>query len=575
MAHFNFETHLTRLDQAMRAFGRSDGGEVARLLQAIGGHAFRDAESLIRFHEALLFIRAYPQNPASFDAAEALLSAFADRVDGLCKEGVEPPLFDTVENSGIAGTTLHGFFSYGIARWLATRRSNAVEIDWARIQKTERLGYVLPKVLPLLEEEALVEQNIPYATWLSSAKGRAGRDLRFLIDCFERSPLSEAEKSRLYDLLELWIRWTLGRSQSSRTANRRKPRKVFYHSGPLIRRADVSLEKEALTPIRLEALPLERATTILDMCRDATSVRYRELYGIPYGDATSAVRAEVGRGTEIYLWGLPPERRLPLRAYHAGFTLKNGVPINYIEGISLFERTELGFNTFYTYRDGETGWVYAQAVRVLHHLIGSMCFSLDPYQIGFNNDEAIQSGAFWFYRKLGFRSTQPNLARLTEAQEAKQRTEPGYRSSPRILRRLSQAPMIFELPDRGAQRGEWDRFRIRNIGLAVQRRMAREFGGSAEAIRLASLREVSRALGASLAPKDAPSRRAVEGLALALALIPELANWSRDDKDKLRAIVRAKWQKSDADYVRLVQQHERLRKVMIELGSRPHEAIAF
>ena len=86
------------------------------------------------------------------------------------------------------------------------------------------------------------------------------------------------------------------------------------------------------------------------------------------------VRADVGRGSaSIYLWNLPPDRRLPLRAYVAGLTLKNGVPINYIEAIGLCEWMEVGFNTFYTFRGGEAGWIYAQVLRCLCHLMGTTC----------------------------------------------------------------------------------------------------------------------------------------------------------------------------------------------------------
>ena len=52
----------------------------------------------------------------------------------------------------------------------------------------------------------------------------------------------------------------------------------------------------------------------------------------------------LGRGVELFLIGLPAEKRLPLRAYHAATIYKNGVPIGYFEGLSLFERMESGFN---------------------------------------------------------------------------------------------------------------------------------------------------------------------------------------------------------------------------------------
>ena len=160
-------------------------------------------------------------------------------------------------------------------------------------------------------------------------------------------------------------------------------------------------------------------------------MRYRELYGTTLGDPRSVVRADVGRGVTIYLWNLPPDRRLPLRAYVAGLTLKNGVPINYIEAIGLCEWMEVGFNTFYTFRGGEAGWIYAQVLRCLCHLMGTTCVSVYPYQLGHDNEEAIESGAFWFYRKLGFRPGRADLQRLARARREENRRRSQNTARPR------------------------------------------------------------------------------------------------------------------------------------------------
>jgi len=301
-----------------------------------------------------------------------------------------------------------------------------------------------------------------------------------------------------------------------------------------------------------------------DMLRETTTVRYRELYGITHGDPDSVLRADVGRGVEIFLWGLPPERRLPLRAYHAGFTLKNGVPINYIEGITICERMEIGFNTFYTYREGESAWVYAAVLRLLHQVTGVTCISVDPYQIGFNNDEAIDSGAFWFYRKMGFRPTRPELARLMAAEERKIAAYPTYRTSPQVLRRLAAGNVIYEAP--GTASGDWDRFAIRNLGLAVQRRMSKDFGGNAEAIRTASAAILEGVLGKRRPAAGKAGCRAFEDLALVLALIPDLADWSGSDKRKLARIIRAKTEADESHYAGLLQHHAKLRAAIIKLG---------
>ena len=117
--------------------------------------------------------------------------------------------------------------------------------------------------------------------------------------------------------------------------------------------------------------------------------------------------------------GVPPGKRLPLRAYHAAMIFKNGVPVGYFEGISLFERMESGFNLYYTFRDGETAWLYARILNIFRHLLGVTAFSIDPYQIGYENEEGIESGAFWFYRKLGFRPTRPEIMKLVLNEEKK------------------------------------------------------------------------------------------------------------------------------------------------------------
>jgi hypothetical protein len=556
---------LSELEEEKIKFG-ADGKRTRMLLASLGRRRFSDAEPLIRFHESLLFIRAFAQSPATFQLASELLSTFANRVERARSSGADLTPFDYIEWSGIAGTTIYGTFSYDIARWLAHRYPSKVDVEWDRYEKKERLGSALQRFLPLLEEDLLVEANIPYLTWLYAAREGAESDLIWLLRRFENLQIAEKEKAALYDSLELPIKWRLDDPRASRTQNIRKARKIFYHLEPLIRRSDVSLAEELDSPpLKLEKLSRSQGAETLDMVRAATTARYRELYGITHGDAENVVRADAGRGVEVYLWGLPPERRLPLRAYHAGLTLKNGVPINYIEGITLFERMELGFNTFYTFREGETAWVYAKVLRLLRQIVGVTCFSIDPYQIGFNNEEAIESGAFWFYRKLGFRPTQEGLIKLVEAEEKKIRADREYRTPARVLRRLSTRHMIYEMA--GASKGDWDRFQVRNLGLKVQRRMAEEFKGYAEKARNASINEVARALACEPKDFDEIERKAFDNLALVLALIPGLDRWPDEEKNHIAQIVRGKAGPDESLYARLLQGHKRLRDAVIKLGS--------
>lgn len=561
----SIEKLLDQLEDAERRFDPSDRAQAEKQLALAGEKDFSDIESLIRFHEVLLFLRAHPHSPRIFRLTEKLLSGFSARVERIRARDADMTPFDYIEYSGITGTILSGTFSYDIARWLVRRHPGQIEINWERYEKKSGLAAALARLLPLFYEDLLVEANIPHSDWLRAAMGKNDNALKWLVDRIDRLPLSEKEKSQIYDSLELPVRWEMGDGRASRTDNRRKPRKIFYHTGRMIQRKEVSLTAEIDSPpIELEKLSASEGEEILDMTRETTTVRYRELYGITHGDGRSVVRADLGRGVEIFLWGLAPERRLPLRAYHAGFTLKNGVPINYIEGITLFERMEVGFNTFYTYREGESAWVYVRALKLLNQIAGATSFSIDPYQLGHNNDEAIESGAFWFYRKLGFRSTDPLLRNLTEREEKKIATISGYRTPARVLRRLAAAPAIYE--HQGAS-GEWDRFQVRNIGLAVQRRMAAEFNGDASKMRARAMAEVARAFGISRSDLNPLENIAFGNLSFPLALIPDLEEWTKEEKRDAACIIRAKTGEYESLYARLLQKHARLRKAVIRLGS--------
>jgi hypothetical protein len=304
----------------------------------------------------------------------------------------------------------------------------------------------------------------------------------------------------------------------------------------------------------------------MDLIREVMLVRYRELYGTTLGDPRTVVHAEVGRGVSIYLWNLPPERRLPLRAYVAGLTLKNGVPINYIEAIGLFEWIEVGFNTFYTFRGGEVACTFAQVLRCLCHFTGATCISMYPYQLGHNNEEAIESGAFWFYRKLGFRPGRADLLRLVEREEARIARDPKYRTPARTLRRLADGHAFYELP--GSEVDAWDSFSTRNIGLRANRRMAAEFGGSMARFRDASARSLAKILQTRIPNENDPVRKSFENFAMLAALFPELRSWSSPEKNALLQVIRAKSGADEMRYLHRLQAHGRLRAAMFRLGSK-------
>jgi hypothetical protein len=600
---------LTHLEAAKNQSNPTQPAKIQKLLTQLSQLQL-DPHQLIRFHESLLFLRAFPHAPSEIPRVEKLLNTFHNRIEKLRAANADMPVFDDFDTSGIAATTMQDTLSFDVAQWLAHRIPRNIEIAWNDYwddyQSERARGDTWPRFIPLLEEDADVEANIPWATWIDAARGRQN-PLRWLLNQFAKLPLPARQQSELYDSLRLPLRWNLENLKLSRTRNWRTPRRFYFHRSPLIQRSEVSLAHELSQPApKLERLSRAAGESVLEAVREVMFVRYRELYGTTLGDPSTVVRSKLGRGVVIHLWGLPPTRRLPLRAYLCGYTLKNGVPIHYFEAIGLCEWLEIGFNVFYTYRQGETAWIYAQTLRCLRALTAATCFSIYPYQIGKDNEEAIDSGAFWFYRKLGFRPGRPDLQRLCEREEEKIAANPKYRTPPRTLRRLAEAHMFYDLrpsakkptgpaeehspeadatveerPFQGRVRrtskksgfspsgssGPWDTFSTRTVGLQINQRMAREFNGESQEIRQASLAQVSRVLKINPARWTPAQMQSLENWSLVLAQIPNLSRWTPEEKHKLIKIIQAKSAKNEMPYLHQTQHHPRLRSELLRLGS--------
>jgi hypothetical protein len=553
---------LAELEELKRRFGNGDA-KILRALTKLSQSSFDDGDSLIRSHETLLFLRAYPPSVRVLNQVEKILKSFGQRVSRLRESGADLTPLDEVEVSGIAGTIVTSNFSHRIVRWLVAKYPSQVSIDWDWFEEDDRFGATMPRFLPLLEEDAMVEAHVPYREWLRAAKGRRN-DLGWLIARFESLRVSNKAKAELYDSLKLHVTWKFA-LHASRTGMKLPARKTFFHRAPLIQRREVSLIEElASPPIPIERLSRAAGEKVLDLARETSAVRYRELHGFTYGDSRRVLKATLGRGTEAFVFGVPPENRLPLRAYHAALILKNGVPVAYFEGLSIFERLESGFNLYYTFREGETAWLFGRILRLMRQLLGVTVFSVDPYQVGHENEEGIESGAFWFYRKLGFRPVRPELMKLARAEEQRIATSRGYRTLARTLRKLAAGHMLFEMP--GPSGGAWDRFQIRNVGLAVQRRMAIEFAGDAQEIRADSAKFIKRVLDLDTRRWSEPKLQIFEGFALVLAMIPGVARWNASEKQLAARIILAKARGDEALYLRLMQRHASMRAALIGFG---------
>ena len=558
---------------------------LAKLLTQLSRRSFKDADSLIRLHESLMFMLAYPQSEELLNQTKEVLASFPKRIEYLKKIEADLTPFEEPEISGIAGTSLTVMSGYKFALWLSGHHTKEAEIDWEGYEEEPGIGATLPRILPLFEEEALVEAYFPFLEYIHAAKPKNAKDLEWLMRDFSRIDLSEKQKAELYESLKIYIQFAPG-FDSSRTGLMLDVREIFYHKGPLIQRRDVSLQRELGAPaFKIEKLTAKEGLEMLDTIRTASVVRFRELYGFIWCNEKSFLKVDLGRGVTVFLNEVLPENRLPLRAYHSGFIFKNGVPLGYVEGLSLFEKIEVGFNLYYTFREGETAWLYAQLLRIFRQHLGVIVFSVDPYQIGHENEEGIESGAFWFYRKLGFHPMEDRIAEIVEREEKKIAESNGYRTPAKILRKIAKTYLFYAYAEGGSDnpdgnrdqsqipisqsgiQNQWKNFHLRNIILAIQRRMSQLHNGNASKMREVNTQKVSELLDVDLKKLKQTEHEAFSTFALLLSLIPNFSKWTKEEKQLMVEIFRAKGSCSEVHYLHLIQKHRRLREALIKMGS--------
>ena len=173
--------------------------------------------------------------------------------------------------------------------------------------------------------------------------------------------------------------------------------------------------------------------------------RQRDLDAFAHGSEADVWLCEDEGGLAFALIGTRPDRRVPLPAIYGGLTLQNGVPIGYHQADLLGRSAAVSFNTFETFRGGESAHTFARLLATLHAFCGATSFSIEPYQLGQGNDEGIDSGAWWFYFKLGFRPRARAAMQMAAVELDRVRKRPSHRTTPETLRKLAEHHVFLDL----------------------------------------------------------------------------------------------------------------------------------
>ncbi len=552
-------TQIQELVSLRYDFSPDAARQKTELFRALRKRRCATPEDVKSLHEAACFARAFPENAAVRGATEKLLEEFGARAD-------VRRFRRRLGDSGIAGAAVYFRFYWLMAIRLAERWPDAISIDWKEFERKADVVGLLHLLVTFSETPALDAQVRGAREWIDDLKSADETDAAFLIRRFAALDVPTPVREKMYEDLDVPLRLDPGPTTPARGRECFARAPVVYRREPPERGRPPDFRRAVLAsrPRVRAASPIE-ARELIDLANACMVSRHRDLLVFLHGDPQDVRIIDCGDGLSFACIGATPQRRLVLEAVYGFLTLMNGVPIGYVLCSALFSSSEIAYNIFETFRGRGAAQVYAKFLGAVHRLFGVDSFALDPYQLGHENKEGQQSGAWWFYYKLGFRPHDPDVRRLVREELAALKADRGYRTSPARINELAAEYMFLHLD--APRRDVLGHIDLGNIGAHVSRFLADRFGAERERGLAECARETAPLLGlrknTRLSPGEKLAWRRWSPLALAL---PGIERWTAAQKRTLRDVMRAKGGRRESDFVKRIDTHKRLRAALLELS---------
>jgi hypothetical protein len=429
----NFLTPLSSLKEIAHQFDQEANINKKIILTKLSGLGLPSGKYLLQYHDLLLFLCAYPGNLHLHHFAKKELRRIAayGKKNRATKNSFP-------ENEGLPFANTVTRFSPHFLKWLVLHTDLKVGYDSFNdpvLSLNDILNITLPALLKPETTAGLNNEDL-----LSVLHIKPGQYIPFLLGQLEEL---------FIERMELYVKLVPKNVQFSRAFNCMKVKKTYYHQDLLKQFNHEQLINEPLHTMRLPGR--EERQQLHKLIKNAMALTVREIDPATFLEEDTLRLYDTERGLTIAVYSMLPEMQLPLETYF-GFTIfKNGIPVSY-GGIWAFGKlARIGLNIFEPFRNGESGYILCQLLRLIKQAFGVSYFEIEPYQFGLDNPEGISSGAFWFYHKYGFRPVDHVLKLLAKNEYHKIKTRKNYRSSAKTLLHFTESNIGLNIGDKVPQ----------------------------------------------------------------------------------------------------------------------------
>lgn len=535
-----------RLARELRRLRNRYGDEAEtgkrRLLTLLADDPPHTAHALQHLHEDLLFMRAFPGDAATLRLVKSLLTRVGRWVAYLPRDE-RTRLHDT----GIAGSATRHVYPFPIAQWLVRKAPGEADIDWRNYGDASLLDRALFAVMRPVELEAAESGEVSTRALFKAARRKDGPgDLDWIIGALSEAPATRRQADALWNEAEVPIVWNLSKSRRATTGNMLSGAPVVLRRA--MRRPPENVASRILEPMTVDLLPRVRALKVIEAAQTALAARCREVLAISYPNPDEVHWCDLGEGAAIAVIGVAPEKRLNFETNTGYLLMSNGVPIGYGGVTPFFRQANTGINIFDPFRGSEAAFFWVEMLRAFHAIYGSTRFVVNGYQFGEGNSEAISSGAYWFYYRLGFRPDHATQRKLAAKEAARLKRKNAAPSEKSVLRALAKGDLILDTPGFDPADALDEKLLVK-ASLAAARILAGapcDGRGAAEAF---IARQAAARLGVATMEGWSREERAAFARLAPIAFIPEgVEYWPDDEKRKIVAMMRAKASPQERDF---------------------------
>ncbi len=553
---------MRRALRLKNTFGAEAAGEKCCLLNALNKSTLTRASEVVRLHDLLCYLRAYPDTQEVLTTVERTLTNFHRRKDlrQFSKE---------LADSGIAGTDIYYQFYWSTALWLVQRWPKSIFIAWEDFDNESMLEEVWPLIFPDADTWALEDTTLTTREWIRIMKTRDQTDAAFIIERFLAWKVDPETREKVYEDIGLPLRLKSGANTPSRTGYIYQYSPIQFQHSP-IRRQEFPPGIIKTKPTSWIEFSPAKGQQLVDLARVQMITRSRDLYAFMHADKNDVRIAEFSEGLQFVCYGVKPAHRYMFESLYVFLILKNGVPVGYTQASCLLQSAEVNFNIFADFRGVETGRIFMTTLSLIRQMFGATAFIINPQQLGTDNPEALKSGAFWFYHKYGFRPRQKQTRKIVNRETKARANHPTHRSSIATLRMLARDYVYLYT---GQPRSQViSGLPMQNLAIACARTLTREFGSDRERAVQHCAKKAADLLGLqSLVSLSREERGAWDRWSPLVLAIPRIAKWNHANKEALVAVIKAKGGRRESDFVMLFDHHFPLRRAVLKLAESKQE----